>query len=99
MSIDTVLKDDLRGVLAALQLGAAGAVGPDVSSDSALFLDGYLLALQAVAVAFGLGQPLEEGGTFRPSRVVPNQSLVPLDAGQGRDQRELATRSQAQFVR
>ena len=99
MSIDTVLKDDLRGVLAALQLGAAGAVGPDVSSDSALFLDGYLLALRAVAVAFGLGQPLEEGGTRRLPRVVPSQSLVPPDGGHGRDQRELASRSQSQFVR
>jgi hypothetical protein len=85
MSINTVLKDDLRGVLAALQLGATGAVGPDVGSDAAPFLDGYLLALQAVAVAFGLGQPLEEGGTYRPPRVVRSQSLLVPDRGQGRN--------------
>jgi hypothetical protein len=93
-----VLKDDLRGVLAALQLGAAGAVGPDVDSDSASFLDGYILALQAVAVAFGLGQPQEDGRTYRPPPIVRKQSLLGPDRGQGCDKREPVGRSQSEFA-
>ena len=62
MSLDVYFRDDVRNVLVALAVGAG-------ESPSAEYRRGYMAALQAVALGFGLGDVSQRGqqvGRFDP---------------------------------
>ena len=62
MAVNTILKDELRDVLGALLLAATAANQP------APFMEGYLLALTAVATAYGLELPARPEVTIEHER-------------------------------